>query len=78
MAVNVASASGEPASTAARCGSSPPVCSRQSSTNADARREAALYFSRAAPVFSATTPLTPIANVWPGGTATARSKRTGQ
>ena len=55
-------ASAELPNAAARCGSSRPVLHRQISVRVETSREAVLYFSRAAPVFSAATPLAPTAN----------------
>ena len=55
-------ASAELPKAAARCGSSRSVLRRQISVSVETSRDAVLYFARAAPVFSATTPLAPTAN----------------
>src|SRR5208283_3443758 len=55
-----------------------PLRNRQADRIACADRDAWLYRSRAAPVLSAHTPLTPMTNVQSDGSFTPRSKRTGQ
>jgi len=74
---SLAGAPAELESTAFKWGSSAPSAVFQISTSARASRDARLYSSMAAPVFSAVMPLEATASVKPSGNAIRSSTLTG-